>query len=226
MGIRTAEIINYLIGCALEVIYCSDGCCVTCGGETRNDYPLCENCYAKIKKCTGYIVLSHNDMEFRCYSAAYYSKIIKELVLRLKYKKDFRSAEVLAELMGLIISKYSLEADYITYVPVSRAAMKKRGYNQSEVIARVLGKITGIRPMDTLRKTGKTKDQIGLGKEQRWENIKGSFLIRKDADISGKRFLLLDDVVTTGATAFWCAGALMESGALDVVVLTAAKSGV
>jgi len=165
-------------------------------------------------------------MEFKCYSAAYYSKVIKELVLRLKYKKDFRSAEVMAELMAETISKYALEADYITYVPVSKSAMKKRGYNQSKVMARILAKSFGIGLMDTLRKTGKAKDQIGLGREQRWRNIEGSFEIRKGADVIGKRFLLLDDVVTTGATAFWCAAALLESGASEVVVLTAAKSGV
>jgi len=217
---------DYLICCALEVIYCSDGSCITCGGKAGNDKHLCDSCRAKIRRCSDYISLSHKGMNFKCYSSAYYSKVMKELVLRLKYKKDFKSAELLAELMVDTMSKYSLHADYITYVPVSRAALKKRGYNQSKVMAKIIGKNSGIKLMDTLRKTGKTKDQIGLGREQRWENIKGSFEIRKNAGITGKRFLLLDDVVTTGATAFWCAATLLENGASEVVVLTAAKSGV
>ncbi|MBP1744058.1 MAG: competence protein ComF [Firmicutes bacterium] len=128
--------------------------------------------------------------------------------------------------MAEVIAREALEADFLTFVPVSKSTGKKRGYNQSEVIARMIGSSKGIAVKDTLAKEAVTKDQIGLGKRERWENIEGSFRLKKGIEIAGEKFILVDDVVTTGATAFWCAETLIKNGADRVVVLTAAKSGV
>lgn len=172
------------------------------------------------------MTLSGAGLGFECYSAAYYSKAVRELVLRLKYKGDFRSAEVLAVLMAEVMEENSLKGDFLTFVPSSRRSRRKRGYNQSEVLAKLISKNTGIRLMETLVKNSGTKDQIGLGKIERWENMEGSFGLRSGAGVCGKSFILVDDVVTTGATAFWCAETLTKNGAVSVLVLTAAKSGV
>lgn len=231
MGIRIVKNIKYLADCALEVLYCHEPHCIVCGNDTEGTGSgefLCKSCFSKIKRCSENTVLSYSgiDFEFKCYSSAYYSKTAKELILKLKYRRDFRSAEIFSGLMREVMVCNSIHADYITYVPVSKSTMRKRGYNQSEVIAKMLGKSTGIKTIETLKKTGKAKDQIGLGKEQRWENIKNNFRIRRGMDIEGRSFILVDDVVTTGATAFWCAETLMGNGAQNVTVLTAAKSGV
>lgn len=208
------------------MVYWGDGRCIACGcGDCTGD-ALCVSCSAGIKKCREPLRLSHNGLEFDCYSAAYYSKVIRELVLRVKYKNDFRSAEMLAGLMAEVIARECLAADFLTFVPVSRSTEKKRGYNQSEVIAKLIGSGTGIRVRSTLRKESATRDQIGLGKRERWDNIEGSFSIKRGAEVENKKFILIDDVVTTGATAFWCAETLIKNGAEAVVVLTAAKSGV
>jgi len=208
------------------VIYWGDGSCIACGGECSREEALCDSCRAGIMGCGPPLRLSHAGLGFDCYSAAYYSKAVRELVLRLKYKGDFRSAEVLAGLMADVMAGNSLKADFLTFVPASRSAKKKRGYNQSEVLAKLISKKTGIRVKGTLVKETMTKDQIGLGKVERWENIEGSFRLMNGEGAEGKAFILIDDVVTTGATAFWCAETLTKNGAVSVVVLTAAKSGV
>lgn len=226
LGIGLVKTIRYLAGCALEVIYWGDGRCAACGSDGCDESDLCSSCRAGIKACGLPLTLSHGGLEFECYSAAYYSKAARELVLRLKYKGDYKSAEVLAGLMAQVIAREALEADFLTFVPTSRSAQRRRGYNQSEVIAKLIGGSIGIGIKGTLSKVTVTKDQIGLGKEERWENIEGSFSLKKGTAVSGEKYILVDDVVTTGATAFWCAETLIKNGADSVVVLTAAKSGV
>jgi len=226
LGNGIVKHIRYLIDCTLEVIYCGDGRCVACGSETGHENALCCSCRALVKKCTEPMRLSNKGLEVECYSAAYYSKVVRELVLGLKYKGDYKSAQVLAALMADVIVGNSLDADFLTFVPVSKSTAKKRGYNQSEVIARMIMDTTGIRVKDTLLKESITKDQIGLGKKERWDNIEGSFKLKRGIEVRKKKIILLDDVVTTGATAFWCAETLIKNGADSVVVLTAAKSGV
>jgi competence protein ComFC len=226
LGAGIAEGIRYLFDCALEVIYWGEAGCITCGGECSGEAPLCCSCASGIEECGPPLKLSWAGLDFYCYSAAYYCKAVRELVLRLKYKGDFRSAEVLAGLMAKVIEGNLLEADFLTFVPSSRTARRKRGYNQSEALAKLISKETGIRVKGTLAREEGSKDQIGLGKAERWENIEGSFRLGRGADVAGKTFILVDDVVTTGATAFWCAETLAKNGAEGVVVLTAAKSGV
>ena len=210
----------------MEVIYWGDDKCIICRQDIYQEECLCKNCYAKIRECVDSSCLTNENINIQCYSATYYSKVIRELVIKLKYKKDFKSAEILSELMLKSIERNHLEADFITFVPVSRSTMKKRGYNQSKLLAKIISNRTEFKLTDSLKKVKDTKDQIGLGKKGRWENIRDNFELRGDIDIKNKSFILVDDVITTGATAFWCGYTLLKSGAGKVIVLTAAKSRV
>jgi len=210
----------------MEVIYCGDDKCIICGSEVNGESYLCSSCKLNIKECTDASYLIYNDTKIKCYSSAYYSKVIRELVIKMKYKKDYKSAEVLAELMLKVIEINSIKADYITYVPISKNTMKKRGYNQSELLAKKICEKTEIQLLSSLKKVCDTKDQIGLNKTGRWENIKDSFVFNKNIFIKNKNFILVDDVITTGATAYWCADILIKNGAEKVTVLTVAKSRV
>jgi len=218
--------VKYLFECVMEVIYWGDEKCIICKNDIYQEKCLCRNCNGKIRECVDSSCLTYENIKIKCYSSAYYSKTIRELVIKLKYKKDYKSAEVLSELMLKVIERNSLEADFITFVPVSRGTMKKRGYNQSELLAKIICNEVEIKLIDSLKKVKDTKDQIGLGKKGRWENIRNNFELRKNIDIQNKSFILVDDVVTTGATAFWCAYTLLKNGAGKVIVLTAAKSRV
>lgn len=226
MGNGINKNIRFLFDSLLEVIFCGDGKCIICKNPLYGDEDICNNCKKKIMVCKDQIFIEYNKRKIKCLSAAYYSKVVMELVIKLKYKKDFKCAEVLAGLMVNTFRENSISADYITFVPTSKEAFKKRGYNQSMLLAKIISRETGTELIDSLVKADKAKDQIGLGKKGRFENIKGSISYKCKKEINNCRILLIDDVVTTGATAYWCAESLIKNGALEVMVLTAAKSDV
>ena len=118
----------------------------------------------------------------------------------------------------------NFDFDIITFIPATKDSMKKRGYNQSELLAKHIGKNMNIDVKGYLSKIKETKDQIGLTEEMRWLNSMNSFSLKNQYPLKGKNVLLVDDVITTGATAFSCAKEIKKGGAKNVIILTAAKS--
>ncbi|WMJ79657.1 ComF family protein [Clostridium sp. MB40-C1] len=226
MGNGFIKNIKYLCNCLLDVIYSDDRGCVICNEYVSENRNLCTICLGKVKKCKGYFEIHKENLNIRCYSATYYSYIIKRLILNLKYKSDFKSGEVLARYMLEAIKNNGIGFDIITYVPLTKQSIKKRGYNQGRYLAKFIGDETNKKVYRTLKKCKETKDQIGLGKEERWSNLKNSFQFVNLKCFQNKRILIVDDVITTGATGFYCAKILMENGAKNVVVLSAAKSSI
>ncbi|MEP2025055.1 phosphoribosyltransferase family protein, partial [Reichenbachiella sp.] len=107
--------------------------------------------------------------------------------------------------------------DAIIPVPLHKSKQRKRGYNQSEVIARGLNKITGIKVInDAMIRTKNVSTQTKKGKVGRWQNVDSLYKIEKNKDIKGKRVLLLDDVITTGATIGTAAEVLAESEVAEI----------
>lgn len=196
--------------------------CIICGEETPN--LICINCNKKIKLCNERSILNCKGNSIMCYSLAYYSNVMKELILRLKYRGDFACGEVLGKMMAELIIREDIHPDIITYVPSSRAVIKKRGYNQSKVLANVISKETGVMVMECLNKSNVAKDQIGLSTELRWKNLEQSYYIMKKIKIESKKILLVDDVVTTGATVSYCCNELIKGFPESITILTAAKS--
>lgn len=223
MGERIIQALKYIADCTLGVIYPVSNVCIACGEETSSP-KLCKKCEAKIMKCNQSIMLQSTECRdvFKCFSAAYYSNVVVELVLALKYKSDFAAGNILAEYMIDLIKE--MKFDIITFVPSDKQAFKKRGYNQSEFLAKAIGKFLNVPVKEFIKKSRATKDQIGLDKEARWHNLNGSFKVHNNKLIENKIILLVDDVITTGATAYYCAKELKISGAKEVIVLTAAKS--
>ena len=225
MGKQFISILKYLIHCLFEAIYPFKEECIICKEDTKEDFLLCRSCYNKIKFCeSSYIVDKKNSDYYICFCLAYYSNIIAELILRLKYKQDYQCGEALGNMMSSMIAKNKLEADIITFVPCTKQALKKRGYNQSLLLAKAIGDNLRIKVVDCLLKVKDTKDQIGLNEEMRWANLRDSYKFNSDIDIANKKIILVDDVLTTGATTFFCAQQLMEGNASSVIVLTVAKS--
>jgi competence protein ComFC len=225
MGIGIVKNIKYLLDCVLTVIYDDYGNCIICKDIEEESY-LCARCTAKIanNEIHHYIKDGNNTVE--CYSAGYYSGIIKELVLSLKYKKDFRCGKVIADIIYNIIIKNNLQFDFITFVPSGKRALKRRGYNQAEYISRLVAQKCSKKLIPCLVKFRETKDQIGLGRNDRWANLSGSFRYEYKKDITNSQVLLIDDVITTGATAFYCSELLLNNGCGKVIILTAAKSSI
>jgi len=226
VGERIIKYIKNIFYCLAHLIYSGDEQCVICSGYSEESEALCTLCRKKLRRCTQGFYIEHDEEKYLARSVFYYSNIVKELIIRLKYKSDFICGEILAKYMLELVKTNELQFDLISYVPMTKKALRNRGYNQSEYLANYLSQFLDIPVICNLIKVNDTKDQIGLSGEERWENMKKCFEIEKSEIIKNKNILLIDDVITTGATAFHCAQILKEDGENNICVLTIAKSNV
>ena len=148
--------------------------------------------------------------------------VAKELVLLLKLECLADAALVLAQPIAEEIQHMNLPLNTVlTWVAMPEARRKERGIDHGRIHCETVGQLSGfpIRPL--LKRTGKVHTQRGLGREARLRNLNGTFLC-EDRLLSP--VLLIDDVMTTGATTSACASVLMEAGASRVYVLTATRA--
>lgn len=117
------------------------------------------------------------------------------------------------------------QPDVITCVPVSQLRVHTRGYNQSAEFAKYLAESWQVPFEPMLKRHVLSKRQSSLQASARWDNAKKSYCLRSGVQLQGKSVLLVDDIVTTGATAGICASLLKQAGAKAVWVLAAAKTG-
>jgi len=149
------------------------------------------------------------------------------LILKLKYNKSFLAGKILASYMSdFILENFKDKVDILTFIPSSKSALKSRGFNQCEVLCKYISKSCKIPYKKLLYKASDSVDQIGLDNIKRWENIRDSFIVKNKKYIEGKRVLIIDDVITSGATAFYAAKAIKEINADEIFILTVAKSRV
>ena len=231
------KIINYLkatfyprkltcLACGREIFY-EETFCETCEKEVfRNDGDVCDFCGRKTSggaKICGYC--RSRGVNFECARSVFvYKGVVKRLIRRLKYDGEKYIAEELAPFLYERYLKIGVGADEILYAPMTEKAKRKRGYNQSEEIAKSLGKLAGIPVEERLKKTKETESQVGLGKTEREKNLSGAFRVINKKEIKGKTFLLTDDVMTTGSTLNELAKILVEAGAEKVVAVTVAST--
>ena len=226
MGKRIIKYIKSILNCLVQLIYSGDESCVICNEYTQEREALCIKCRGKLKQPEGSFHIGHDDEEYPVWSVFYYSNIVKELIIRLKYRSDFICGEILAKYMVDLILNNKLQFDLISYIPMTKKALKKRGYNQSKFLADYLSKSLSIPVICDLVKIVDTKDQIGLSGVERWSNMEKCFEAKESKNVKDKIILLVDDVITTGATSFYCANSLKKRGASNVYILTIAKSNV
>lgn len=130
-------------------------------------------------------------------------------------------------LMGRLLAQkfqsvgFFADVDVMVPLPLTKSRQRQRGYNQSEAIAEGIGMVSGTR-IDTslVRRTEFERSQTKLTYIDRQANVEGSFSVAEGADVAGKHILLVDDVVTTGATTVACGKALVEAGAAKISVLS------
>jgi ComF family protein len=147
-------------------------------------------------------------------------------VHELKYRSRRRVAGRLSETMlGLPrVRRLLAGAAALVPVPLHPRRKRKRGFNQSELLAQELGGRTGIRTAaGALVRRNDTPPQTGLSAAARRANVRGAFAVRHVSQIAGRAVVLVDDVFTTGATASACARALLAAGAREVRLLTVAR---
>ncbi len=147
------------------------------------------------------------------------------IVHNLKYAGVQELGLQLGRRLGRSIVEQGIRADAFIPVPLHRRKLRERGYNQAELIARGASDVSHI-PVrcDLVSRTRYTKTQTVLSLKERRENMKGAFEAAPTGkgDVKDKKFIVIDDVVTTGSTMIECAGALRASGALRVIVASAA----
>jgi ComF family protein len=160
-------------------------------------------------------------------SFGYYAAELSGIIQGLKFKGRRNFAGLLAPLMSETFfgSWCREDFDLIVPVPLHWKRKRERGYNQSELLARLLAGQIAIPYIHALIRVRPTLPQVGLTDSQRFENLRDAFRCAKTNKISGRRVLLIDDVMTTGATVASAAQTLLEGGAMRVSVLTVARVG-
>jgi ComF family protein len=144
---------------------------------------------------------------------------LKEAIHLMKFKPVKR----LSRPLGALLAEMDLpRVDCVVPVPLSLGGLRQRGFNQALLLSRMVAERIGV-PLDTdlLYKKKETPPQVGLSRRARTGNLKGAFGVRRKLD--GGRVLLIDDVITTGATAGECSKALLRAGAAEVSVALLAR---
>lgn len=213
MGKRFSKILKRIIKEVLYIIYPPNDRCISCGEDFIGLCPICKSEIKRVKE---------NNNKY--YSYAYYNGVIKNIILNFKYKKIFLAGDILSEFLLEIIKENNIEADGIFFVPASKKSVKKRGFNQCEILAKKVGEFTSIPVYKSLVKIKETKEQKTLSKYERKDNIKDAFIILKSEEVKDKRIILIDDVITTGATIKECEKVLREFGAKEIKILTISKN--
>ncbi len=155
-----------------------------------------------------------------------YGNVVRKALHQLKYSGERRLAEPLGIAVALRWQRAGQGAEIVVPVPVHAERARQRGYDQAELIARVAARELNLPLVVALERQRATRPQFELGHEKRAANVAGAFALRPDARmcaaVRGRWALLVDDVVTTGATLAACADALVDGGAFAVSAVTVA----
>ncbi|MEX0668670.1 MAG: phosphoribosyltransferase family protein [Candidatus Saccharimonadales bacterium] len=160
--------------------------------------------------------------------ASNYQDYVQNLIYSLKYANSISAATPLARLIYSMYADDSLSTKYDLLIPAPTSAsnIRRRGYCQAEIITAELAKLTGIKTANVLYKLGKTS-QVGSDRSTRISQVRDSIYTMKSSeriDIKDKRILLVDDVVTTGATLNECAKVLKSIGVAKIEAAVVAKN--
>jgi competence protein ComFC len=193
--------------------------------------PFCERCGLPFEGniTTKFECTNCREMELH-FSSARSSVVAKtavlEIIHRFKYSRALWFEPFLADLLlrEAVPVLRGQKWDFIAPVPLHSVKEREREFNQAELIARYLSAATKI-PLNNhlLRRVSPTMTQTRLTKQQRAENMRGAFAVRKGVKLNGKKIIVVDDVFTTGATTSACAKVLRTAGAGEVCVWTVAR---
>ena len=197
--------------------------CPFCG-RVLEKLGICPTCEKDLPWIEGREGLREGAGGLRCAGAVWYEGKVREGLLRLKFQGASAAAEPMGELVARCAAEwFSGEFDTVTWVPVSKKRLRKRGYDQAELLARAACRLWDTEPVRLLNKTVDNPAQSGISDTAaRRANVLGVYEACGDA--AGKRVLLIDDICTTGATLSECARVLKDAGAESVVCAAVSKT--
>lgn len=245
---RAQSFFRTIPGCAGRLFLLAGKRCSICGAvieQARAEGILCHDCSRKLKArkggfcgmCARIYALENSSVHlcFDCRNISrpwhgisffsVYRGLLKEIILKYKFRGDLGLGNVLADLLFDAASSHPLESlDFIIPVPLHPKRLRQRGFNQSLELSRILGQKTDLRVLkDTLVKTSHTPPQSSLERRQRLKSLKKVFEVSSD-QLKDKRVLLVDDIMTTGSTLDGCARALIRAGVLEVKIVFLARA--
>lgn len=192
-------------------------------GETH----LCGDCRENLPYTDGETAVQTGSFFSCCISPLFYQDDVRESFHRFKFEGHSRYAGCYGALMVDWIHRFFPPDTYdlITWVPLSKKRRKHRGYDQAMLLATAIGASLSCPVERLLEKQKERPPQSSLqGTTPRFLNVKDAYVVSAPALTAGKRILLVDDVITTGATLSECAGKLLAAGAADVLCVTLARS--
>ena len=191
--------------------------CILCGKILRGgEIDLCRSCRVEAPECP--VQKQKRSFLDSWVAIWYYKGYIRGSILRYKFHRARHYAKGYGRILAMKLSEeYPDGFDLLTWVPISPLRKLVRGYDQVELLARSVGRELGLEPVRCLRKIRHNRPQSRIsGGAERRANVLGVYRVTRDADLRGKRVLLLDDIITTGATAGECARVLLTAGAREV----------
>ncbi len=197
--------------CGKKLPFNDGDICAHCGRRAPSPREYCETCAGR---------LTAFDIGRSVFT---YEGIAADLIKKFKYENARYLAEVFAPLLVAVYRRALPAADAVVFVPMYKKDLRRRGYNQTELLAQAFSRLTGVEKLTAAEKRRSMKKQVDLGRKTRLENTENAFRIVDKKAVAGKNILILDDVTTTGATANSLARELKKSGAAKVYLLTLAS---
>jgi ComF family protein len=209
-----------------------DGLCAACWAKlSLIEPPYCERLGIPFAYDPGPGVLSMQAISdppayHRARAAARYDEVARTLVHALKYGDRLDLAPAMGRWMARAGRQLVAEADALVPVPLHWRRLWARRFNQSALLAKSIAQQTGVEIADAaLKRVKATAQQVGLSQAERALNVQGAFRVPPEgkASVAGRRLVLIDDVMTSGATSDACARALLRAGAKSVDVVVFAR---
>lgn len=219
--------------------------CIGCGTELKEEYharSICPECEAELHYRTGDLCAlcgkhieaghicsacaDHPPLFDKAYAVFDYDGLARKLVISYKDGEKPWLAEYIAKYMKDYASAMEITSDMLCYVPSSEASILRRGFDHAAKLAKLFADYADITAIGALKRIKQRKDQTKLNANERFKEVADAFALNSAEAaklVEGKRCLLIDDVLTTGATASACAKILKEAGAKSVTVLTFAR---
>jgi ComF family protein len=185
--------------------------CSSCGLPQKHA-KLCESCESRDPAYTW------------ARSFAYYQTHLRKALLAAKSRRDQALGIVFAEYLFQMFTNEGVDAEVVVPIPLSRQRRLERGFNQVDLFARPLALMLHLDFQSRgLKRVKETDSQVGLSQDERWMNMKNAFVANAN-EVAGKNILLLDDVMTTGATLAFASDALISAGAKEVYAIIVARA--